>query len=1343
MKKSIIRKVRKALQCSFCSILVMAMVIEPMPIMAEEEVATETCFEETDVDKTIDDVEEVEPIEQSISSIQNEENEELEVLSSGVDTNSSAYTSPTNPFAANYTGQCTWYAWGRAKEKMGVELPCRGEAKNWINEVYNSGRTDISISDTPKANSILVVGAGCNCDLGSHGHVSFVEYVSGSTMHVSEHNYFDENGNYVGYYESDMPSFTAGQTMTKRYCPTCHASGSVLGYICLDPTGRILGQNEGAGRTIPDGDYQIVSALDNELTLDIPGNDIPAQNNGDEMQVWHGLDRPADIFHVEYLGGEKGFYKITQKGTNQGIVVGGPSLSRSAKYIMWDYYAENLAFQWSIINTGDGYYILQNRYGGFYLDIESGDEYKPIEDGRKVIQWDKNYSSSQKWGFASAKAILGDNEGAGKTIADGDYVLVSALDDTLSLDIGGNNMPAENGAVIQAWHGINRSADFFHVEYLGGTKGYYKITQKGTSQGLVIGGPGLQMGATNCIWEYFKENLAFQWSLIDTGGGYYILKNRYGGYCLDIESGDEIKPIEDGRAVIQWERNDSNSQKWKLLSVKAPTITTSTLPNGIVGKSYSATITAESATPITWTYDGKLPPGLSFSDGKISGNPTTGGTYSITVKAGNTFASTSKQYSISVTVPVTSVGLNKSEASLKVGDTTTLTATVNPSNATNKSVTWSSTNTNVATVDNTGKVTAKAGGEAKIIVKTADGGKTAECKVTVTVPVISVGLNKSEASLKVGETTTLTATVNPSNAANKSVTWSSNNTNAATVDSNGKVTAKAVGTADITVKTVDGGKTATCKVTVLAIPTTSLEIDRTEAQIDIGDSFVINATVKPDNATNKKLIWVSDNTNIATVDENGRVTGKSAGKTDITVRTADSNIPAVCTVTVGVLTESISLKGEGRSFYYDTAGEPCLTISLDGTGQMEAVILPENVSRKDVEWKSSDTNIVQVSSTGVVTGVAVGTAVITATTKDTKISASCKVNVIIPAERVILNQYSLYLPVDGEGGLVATVEPGNATDKNVTWTVEDDSIASVDTNGKVKGLAPGTTKIYVTPADDGKAAVCEVTVFGSGKDSSSSSSVSGKDDSSSSSGSGKDDSSSSSGSGKDDSSSSSGSGKDDGSSSTRKDKDSSSSSSDVKGSTPEMIAAEAARKAGFASIEDTAKIIFDGGDYTVHGISGNEAILTLVKGNKIKLTGEKKSFISNNKKVLTVSKKGKAKAKKETTQVTLGYVSSVSHNKVSLKIKIVDPRITGGTNVQFKKLKGTVGAGQSFDIVTNIPLNADFIGAKNNGAANNLKTVIGEDGAVHITGDALDTGGKATIPFMVNGKKFKINLIVK
>lgn len=158
--------------------------------------------------------------------------------------------------------------------------------------------------------------------------------------------------------------------------------------------------------------------------------------------------------------------------------------------------------------------------------------------------------------------------------------------------------------------------------------------------------------------------------------------------------------------------------------------------------------------------------------------------------------------------------LDKTTLTLEVGGTSKLTATVSPGNADNKNITWTSTNSSVASVSADGVVTANSTGTTTIRVKTADGGKTATCTVTVNpVSVESVSLSKSTLSIYEDETATLVATVLPSNAST-TISWSSSNPDVATVSNNGVVTAVSEGTTTITARTTNGDKIATCTVTV-------------------------------------------------------------------------------------------------------------------------------------------------------------------------------------------------------------------------------------------------------------------------------------------------------------------------------------------------------------------------------------------------------------------------------------------------------------------------------------------------------------------------------------------------
>ncbi|WXJ88712.1 hypothetical protein MTKAM_02710 [Moorella thermoacetica] len=206
-------------------------------------------------------------------------------------------------------------------------------------------------------------------------------------------------------------------------------------------------------------------------------------------------------------------------------------------------------------------------------------------------------------------------------------------------------------------------------------------------------------------------------------------------------------------------------------------------------------------------------------------------------------------------VKVTGVSLDTNTLSLTVGSTVQLKATVSPDNATNKEVTWSTSDEKIATVDDQGNVKGVAVGKATITVTTADGGFTDTCEVTVvrrsgggggggggggstTIHVTGVSLDKTSLTMTVGDTAQLTATVTPDNASNKSVTWSSDNAAVATVDNTGKVTAVAAGTATITVKTVDGGYTASCVVTVQPASKWPVEVEKVQLSVLAGNTAV-------------------------------------------------------------------------------------------------------------------------------------------------------------------------------------------------------------------------------------------------------------------------------------------------------------------------------------------------------------------------------------------------------------------------------------------------------------------------------------------------------------------------
>lgn len=415
----------------------------------------------------------------------------------------------------------------------------------------------------------------------------------------------------------------------------------------------------------------------------------------------------------------------------------------------------------------------------------------------------------------------------------------------------------------------------------------------------------------------------------------------------------------------------------------------------------------------------------------------------------------------STPIDATGITLSSTSLTLTIGETATLTANVLPEEATNKSVTWTSSNTAVASVDTNGKVTTTGVGSATITATTHNG-FSATCQVTVT-PVMpaSVTLSQTSLALNIGETATLIATVLPAEASDKSVSWQTDNANIATVNANGVVTAKAEGTANISAVTVNGLR-ASCQVTVTSIPVSSISLDQTALLVNVGESATLHATLLPANASFKTVTWTVDNANVATVNADGVVTGKAQGTATITA-TTHNGLKATCAVTVTTVNaESITIVPD------------YISVRLGDTRQLTVNFTPSNTTDKTVTWTSADPQIATVDAAGLVTPVSLGEVYLTATTHN-GLTAQCRV-VVLPvlASEVILNETSLTLEIDSEFTLVATVKPDNTTDPTVYFTSYDPNVATVSANGVVTALRSGTAIIEAKCFTS--IATCEVTV---------------------------------------------------------------------------------------------------------------------------------------------------------------------------------------------------------------------------------------------------------------------------
>ena len=427
---------------------------------------------------------------------------------------------------------------------------------------------------------------------------------------------------------------------------------------------------------------------------------------------------------------------------------------------------------------------------------------------------------------------------------------------------------------------------------------------------------------------------------------------------------------------------------------------------------------------------------------------------------------------ITVRQPVTSLTLNKTSLTVNKGATSTLSATAGPSDANNKTVKWTTSDSAVATVSSAGEVKGVKRGTATITATAADGsGKKATCSVTVKQPVTSLTLNKTALTLNNGKTATLTATVGPSNANNKTVKWTTSNSAVATVSSTGVVKGLKRGTATITATAADGsGKKAACKVTVTKL-VTSLTLNKTVLPLQPKKTETLTATVSPSDADNKTVKWTTSNSAVATVNSNGKVTAKGKGTAIIKATAADgSGENATCTVTVVTPKKSVSSV---------TLNKRSLTMQVGKTQTLSVTVKPTNADIRNVIWTSSNTKVATVDSNGKVRGIKKGTVTITATAADgSGKNAACKVTVVKKiVTGVTIKCKANTVKVKKTLTLTATVQPTNADIKDVTWKSSNTKVATVDSNGKVRGIKKGTVTITATAKDgSGKKATMKVTV---------------------------------------------------------------------------------------------------------------------------------------------------------------------------------------------------------------------------------------------------------------------------
>ncbi len=273
---------------------------------------------------------------------------------------------------------------------------------------------------------------------------------------------------------------------------------------------------------------------------------------------------------------------------------------------------------------------------------------------------------------------------------------------------------------------------------------------------------------------------------------------------------------------------------------------------------------------------------------------------------------------------------------------------------------------------------------------------------------------------------------------------------------------------ETTYQNAEGWKDFEIKI-IIENPVTSITLNAEQLTMEYGTKEQLTATVAPDDADDPGLTWTSDNEEVATVDENGLVTAVSVGEANITATAVDgSGVTATCKVTVTPkLVTSVTLnKNE-------------LTIEKSFTAQLTATVAPDDADNLGLTWTSNNEEVATVDENGQVTAVGVGEANITATAADgSGVTATCKVTVSPKlVTSVILDESELTIEKNFTEQLTATVAPDDADNLSLTWTSDNEEVATVDENGLVTAVGEGTATITATANDgSGVAASCVVTV---------------------------------------------------------------------------------------------------------------------------------------------------------------------------------------------------------------------------------------------------------------------------
>ena len=425
-------------------------------------------------------------------------------------------------------------------------------------------------------------------------------------------------------------------------------------------------------------------------------------------------------------------------------------------------------------------------------------------------------------------------------------------------------------------------------------------------------------------------------------------------------------------------------------------------------------------------------------------------------------------------VVIDKIALSASNLTIPVGGTVDLNA-VATDVSTSDSWSWFSDNESIAKVTGNGVnavVKGIAAGETTVNVEHTVSGitKRVSCKINVTAAVTKITLTPAETIIEVDKVASIKAELTPKTSTGTYLYWRSSNPEIVQVDDENNhtavasVTGKAPGTAIIMALNKENVVLGSAKV-IVNTPVTGIILSHSVVEKPLSDkTFQLSATVTPKEATSAKLNWKSTNEKVALVDANGLITFKSAGHVSI-IASSDINpqITATCDLTIIKTVDGIKLdKTE-------------ISLAVSETYKLSATISPSDASNQNLNYKSMDPKVADVSKTGLITAKQAGTAYIIVSTPDGKVTANCTVKVTQKATGMKLSAASLILDVGESYTLEVTFNPKNTTETKVLWSVSDKSVAKVDAKGKVTAISAGET-IITAKSSNGLTAICKVKV---------------------------------------------------------------------------------------------------------------------------------------------------------------------------------------------------------------------------------------------------------------------------